>query len=282
MGKNKQKSPTVSVIIPTYKRPTKLLRAVNSVLEQNYTDFEILVVDDNPPESEYRIKTESVLNNLDSRIIHLKNISSLGGAGARNVGIESARGTYTAFLDDDDQWLPGKLSKQMLLFETLSVEVCSVDTGFFEIDERRGTRREIMPALRGDIFEALLVKHKGRAPKLSSMVCRTAALREIGMFDVLLPSRQDLDLYLRLARLYRFEYIKEPLINKFIHSSVRISSVSSNKIRGFEMLYKKYYEDLYKRPVLHRKYLKRHAFWLAKGGKLFQAGIKVFKSLLVH
>jgi len=277
-----QKTPTVSVIIPTFKRPTELLRAVKSVLEQDYKDFEILVVDDNLPESEYRIQTKSALKGIDPRIIHLENDTPMGGAGARNVGIESARGAYVAFLDDDDQWLPDKLSRQMVLFETLPSEVCSVDTGFFEIDERRDTKRVILPALRGDIFEDLLVKHKGRAPKLSSVVCRTAALREIGMFDVLLPSRQDLDLYLRLARLYHFEFIAEPLVNKFIHSSVRISSVSSNKIRGFEMLYKKYYSDLVLRPVLHRRYLKRHAFWLVKGGKLFQAGSKVFKSLLVH
>ncbi len=277
-----QKTPTVSVIIPTFKRPTELLRAVNSVLEQDYTDFEILVIDDNPPESEYRVQTESVLKNLDSRIIHLKNSSSLGGAGARNAGIKSARGLYIAFLDDDDEWLTGKLGKQMNLFQTLPKEVCSVDTGFFEIDERRSTKREVLPALRGEIFENLLVKHKGRAPKLSSMICRTDALRKVGMFDPSLPSRQDLDLYLRLARLYKFEYIAEPLINKFIHSSGRISSVSSNKIRGFEMLYKKYYDDLLIRPVLHRKYLKRHAFWLAKGGKLIQAGSKLLKSLMVH
>ncbi len=276
------KTPTVSVIIPTFKRPVELLRAVNSVLEQDYTNFEILVVDDNQPESEYRVQTESVLKDLDSRIIHLKNSSSLGGAGARNVGIESARGSYVAFLDDDDQWLPGKLGKQMALFDTLSSEFCSVDTGFFEIDERKGSNREILPALRGEIFEKLLVKHKGRAPKLSSMVCRTAALRGIGLFDSSLPSRQDLDLYLRLARLYKFEFIAEPLVNKFIHSSGRISSVSSNKIRGFEMLYKKYYDDLVSRPVLHRKYLKRHAFWLAKGGKFFQAGTKILKSLMVR
>jgi len=274
--------PVVSVIIPTYKRPRELVRALRSVLAQEYAELEILVVDDNISGGEHRRLTEAALEGLDSRIIHIRNEISLGGAGARNVGIQAARGVFVAFLDDDDEWLPGKLAAQLALFGTLPLEYCSVDTGFFEIDERRNSKRTILPALRGDIFEELLVKHKGRAPKLSSMLCRTAALREVGLFDASLPSRQDLDLYLRLARQYLFDYIAEPLVNKYIHASGRISSVSSNKIRGFELVYIKYRSDLDSRPALHRKYLRKHAFWLAKGGKYMQALEKFLKSLVVR
>ncbi|TFG86662.1 MAG: glycosyltransferase family 2 protein, partial [Hyphomicrobiales bacterium] len=265
-----------------FNRPREVLRAVRSVLAQDFADLEILVVDDNPPDSEARRLTAEALAGLDSRIVHVKSAGSLGGAGARNAGIAAARGAFVAFLDDDDEWLPGKLSRQLALFDSLSDEVCSVDTGFFEIDERRGTRREVRPALRGDIFEDLLVKHKGRAPKLSSMLCRTAALRAVGMFDPSLPARQDLDLYLRLARHYRFDFVPEPLVNKYIHGSGRISAVSANKIRGFALLYEKYRADLAVRPALHRRYLRRHAFWLAKGGKPGQAALKFLKSLAVR
>jgi glycosyltransferase involved in cell wall biosynthesis len=244
--------------------------------------MEILVVDDNPPDSDERRLTLAALDGADQRVRHLETPGSLGGAGARNVGIQAARGAFVAFLDDDDEWLPGKLSAQLALFGTLTGEYCSVDTGFFEIDERRNTTRVVLPALRGDIFEDLLVKHKGRAPKLSSMVVRTAALKGIGGFDEKLPSRQDLDLYLRLARQWRFEFIAEPLVNKYIHDSGRISSVSTNKIRGFELLYRKYFDNLKSRPALHRRYLRRHAFWLAKGGLLLQAAGKLLKSLVVH
>jgi hypothetical protein len=138
-----------------------------------------------------------------------------------------------------------------------------------------------MPALRGEIFEELLVKHKGRAPKLSTMVCRTAALREVEGFDEALPSRQDLDLYLRLARLYRFEYIAEPLINKYIHSSGRISGSSTNKIRGFDLFYEKYYDEFISRPALHKLYLRRHAHWLVLGKRPLAAAGKILKSVMV-
>ena len=272
--------PTVSVIIPTYRRPAELERALRSVLDQNFSDIEVIVVDDNPPDSAERRRTEELLGRTSGPLRHLKNDTPLGGAGARNVGIQAAGGQFIAFLDDDDQWLPGKLQKQMDLFAGLAEDVCSVDTGFYEIDQRRGTTRTVMPALRGEIFDALLVKHKGRAPKLSSMVCRAAALRRVGGFDEQLPSRQDLDLYLRLARHYRFEYIAEPLMNKYIHNAGRISAVSDNKIRGFEMLYRKYRDDLAARPALHRRYLRRHAFWLAKAWKLLRAAGKYLRSLL--
>ena len=275
----KNSAPTVSVVIPTYKRPVEVLRAVNSVLSQDYADMEILVVDDNPPGSEFREKTEAALGGLDPRIVHIKNPVSLGGAGARNAGITAARGRFVAFLDDDDEWLPGKLGKQMALFETLSEDVCSVDTGFYEINEQKGTRQVVMPALRGRIFDELLVKHKGRAPKLSSMVCRTAALIEAGMFDPALPSRQDLDLYLRLARLYSFEYIAEPLVNKYIHLAERISGSIKKKIRGYDMLYARYLPDLAARPKLHRMYLRRHAVRMIWGGQVAGGMAKLVKSI---
>jgi glycosyltransferase involved in cell wall biosynthesis len=274
--------PVVSVVIPTFNRPRELLRAVRSVLAQDFADMEMLVVDDNPPDSDERRLTRAALDGADPRVRHLETPGSFGGAGARNVGIQAARGAFVAFLDDDDEWLPGKLAAQLALFATLGDEYCSVDTGFFEIDERRNTTRVVLPALRGDIFEDLLVKHKGRAPKLSSMMVRTAALKALGGFDEELPSRQDLDLYLRLARQWRFEFIPEPLVNKYIHDSGRISSVSANKIRGFELLYRKYLDDLKPRPALHRRYLRRHAFWLAKGGLPLQAAGKLLKCLVVH
>ena len=252
----------VSVIIPTYKRPVELKRALDSVLLQDYTDYEILVIDDNPPQSETRRATEELISSLEGPIVHIKNRESLGGAGARNEGIRQAKGDLIAFLDDDDQWLAGKLKAQVELIDSLEENVCSVDTGFYEVDETKDTRKIVEPALRGAIFDELLVKHKGRAPKLSTMLCRAAALREAGMFDPELPARQDLDLYLRLARKYTFEYIQKPLAVKYIHSSGRITGNVQSKIRAFDLFYRKYRDDFCSRPHLHRIFLRKQALWL--------------------
>ena len=129
--KDPNKAPRVSVVIPTYKRPKELKRAVSSVLSQDYDDLEVIIIDDNPPESETKAATEAAVASMRGPIIHLKNEQSLGGGGARNRGIENARGEYIAFLDDDDEWLPGKLKPQVELLDSLPETVCSIDTGFY-------------------------------------------------------------------------------------------------------------------------------------------------------
>ena len=274
-------TPRVSVVIPTYKRPEELKRAVASVLLQDYDDIEILIIDDNPPESETRAATEAAVASLQGPIIHLKNEKSLGGGGARNRGIEHANGEFIAFLDDDDEWLPGKLKRQVELLDSFPKTVCSIDTGFIEIDELKDTKKQVKPALRGSIFDELLVKHKGRAPKLSSMLCRTAALREIGMFDVTLPARQDLDLYLRLARKHSFEFIEAPLVNKYIHGSDRITSNIKSKITGLDIFYKKYRDDFKTRPHLHRIFLRKQALWLLYDRRFFRGIRQLLRSFFL-
>jgi glycosyltransferase involved in cell wall biosynthesis len=106
-------NPVVSAIIPTRNRPEVLIRAVNSVLGQTYQDLEVIVVVDGPDEP-----TLKALHQIDDsrlRIIALS--ASLGGAGARNAGVESAQGVWIAFLDDDDEWFPTKIELQLAAAE---------------------------------------------------------------------------------------------------------------------------------------------------------------------
>ena len=111
------KEPLVSVIIPTYKRTWEYLhRAVVSVLGQSYKNFELIVIDDSPEIYDDRLVIEENMTKMceeDSRIIYLMNEKNLGGALARNRGIEIAKGVYTTFLDDDDEYLPEKLRHQV-------------------------------------------------------------------------------------------------------------------------------------------------------------------------
>ena len=110
-----KESPLVSVIIPTYKRSDYLIRALNSVLMQSYSNIEIVIVDDNDPGSEYRKKTKEKINNYKdlAKIQYIENLKNLGGALARNEGIKAAQGEYVAFLDDDDIFLKDKIKHQM-------------------------------------------------------------------------------------------------------------------------------------------------------------------------
>jgi glycosyltransferase involved in cell wall biosynthesis len=99
----------VSVIIPTLNRPKLLLRAIDSVLRQTHQEIEVIVVVDRPDEG-----TVSAVRSVDDpRLQLVVNPYSLTAAGARNAGADRATGEWIAFLDDDDEWLPNKLEKQI-------------------------------------------------------------------------------------------------------------------------------------------------------------------------
>jgi glycosyltransferase involved in cell wall biosynthesis len=100
----------VSVIIPTRNRPELVVKAVASALRQDFEDLEVIVVVD----GEDRPAREALESFFDERLRIINLPVSVGGAEARNVGAQAARGEWVAFLDDDDEWLPHKLSRQMV------------------------------------------------------------------------------------------------------------------------------------------------------------------------
>src|SRR5579875_772269 len=101
--------PLVSVIVPTLRRPKLLLRALESIFKQTYREIEVIVVVDGPDED-----TANVLRTVNDPRLHvIVNPRSLTAAGARNIGVDHAKGEWIAFLDDDDEWLPSKIEKQM-------------------------------------------------------------------------------------------------------------------------------------------------------------------------
>lgn len=112
--------PLISVVIPTYKRAAFLKKAVDSVLNQNYPNYEVIVVDDNDPFSKERVQTERVMHEyLDIEKVHyIKHSENRNGAAARNTGIQHSQGEYICFLDDDDWYYENKL---MLQYEYLRV-----------------------------------------------------------------------------------------------------------------------------------------------------------------
>ena len=103
----------VSVIIPTYNRAKLLKRAIESVLNQTFQDFELIVVDDGSTDD-----TKEIVKSFNNqKIIYIYQENFGGAALPKNVGIKMAQGKYIAILDSDDEWLPEKLQKQVTLFE---------------------------------------------------------------------------------------------------------------------------------------------------------------------
>ena len=104
----------VSIIMPTYERNEKVIkRAIDSVINQTYKNWELIVVDDNKKD-EVSKNVQTILNEInDTRIIYIKNEENMGSAKSRNHGIEKSKGKYITFLDDDDEYLPLKIESQV-------------------------------------------------------------------------------------------------------------------------------------------------------------------------
>jgi len=202
--------PTVSVILPTYNRAHLVGRAIQSVLNQTYRDFELIVVDDGSTDS-----TESVVKGLgDLRIRYIRCKQNKGGSAARNTGIRAAKGEYIAFQDSDDEWAPEKLEKQMMTFKTASYHVGVIYTGFYKI--KNGIKTYIpssdIKVTEGNIHDQLL---KGNFVGTPMAMLRAECFKKTGLFDERLPRFQDWELFIRISDHYIFKLINEPLVSAF-------------------------------------------------------------------
>lgn len=216
--------PKVSIIIPLYNREKLIKRAIESVLVQSFTDFELIIVDD--CSSDESAKVVHGIN--DERIIYIKHECNKGANAARNTAIKLARGKYIAFQDSDDEWLPNKLEKQMTIIENSSNKVGCVYTGFwrYENNSKRYIPEKWVRKFDGDILSEVL---KGNFISTQTMLIKTECIKTVGLFDEKLPRLQDWELVIRLAQEYEFAYVNEGLVNVY-HTQDSITS-NSEKLR---------------------------------------------------
>ncbi|GIP39899.1 glycosyl transferase family 2 [Paenibacillus sp. J31TS4] len=120
----------VSIIIPTFRRVAPLRRAIESVINQTYTNIEIIIVDDNEKESSYRKEVNQIIEEYQQKfnnILYIKNKKNLGSAQTRNIGIETSKGDFITFLDDDDIYLPDKIKNQLTYMLENNLEMSFAD-----------------------------------------------------------------------------------------------------------------------------------------------------------
>jgi len=198
--------PEVSVIIPTYNRSERLVRAVQSVLDQSFRDLEILVVDDGSTDD-----TEAHLVPYGTSITYMRQGVNRGVSAARNRGIEHANGTWIAFLDSDDYWLKEKLHVQMeFLHRTPNAVACQTE----EIWIRRGRRvnpKKIHKKPSGEIFQQSL---QLCLVSPSSVILKRSVFDVIGVFDETLEAAEDYDLWLRISCKHPIHLIDRHLVVK--------------------------------------------------------------------
>jgi len=200
-----EKKPRVSVIIPTYNRGWIVQEAIESVLAQDYRDFELIVVDDGSTDD-----TDDILNSYRGDIMVFRQ-KNQGVSAARNRGLSEASGRFIAFLDSDDLWLPQKLFRQVEFFnKNPDAQICQTEETWI----RKGVR--VNPKQRhkkpwGMIFEPSLALC---LVSPSAVMIRRSLFEKVGGFDEALPACEDYDLWLRISCRYPVYLIETPLIIK--------------------------------------------------------------------
>jgi glycosyltransferase involved in cell wall biosynthesis len=221
----------VSVVIPSRNRRVQLERAIQSVCEQTWPKIEIIIVDDASDDD-----TPAFLRRLiDSSKVDIKvvrNEVALGGAGARNKGIEVACGTYVAFLDDDDIWLPEKLSSQIELLKQ-QPSASSVSCSFYiEHSSGKRTVKNIYP-----VVDSQQILHTNLLGGASMCLTTRQILMSVGCFDAALRSGQDWDLWIKLRDQGQVLVSSTPLVCYRPHEGIRITSNPESAYAGRRRIY---------------------------------------------
>ena len=179
----------ISVVIPTYRRSEKLKLAIKSILDQNYSVFEILVVnDDHKDES-----VQKVIDKLcDNRIKYFTNKRTKGPCGARNTGILNAKGEIVAFLDDDDLWLPDRMNEINKVF--LKPNVTGVVSEYKTIYKNKV--KDVLLRNHDKVLENYLID-KFSLVCGSNLVLSSEVINKIGLFDEELIRQEDTEYMVR-------------------------------------------------------------------------------------
>ncbi|WP_353861963.1 glycosyltransferase family 2 protein [Azospirillum formosense] len=200
--------PLVSIVIPVFNRAHTLRRAVDSVRAQDAGCWELILVDDGSTDQ----GCDLVAAYGDPRIRVLRHSTNRGAAAARNSGVQASRGRYLAFLDSDDEWLPGKLSSQIAALERAGAPD-ALCTGFVLHRERTGQSSERWPQADGSWFETIL-DGCYVSPGSTLMVNRERFLT-VGPLDETLPRLEDWDWLLRYTE--RFSFDCAPVLGAVVH-----------------------------------------------------------------
>lgn len=212
-------SPLISVVIPTYNRAEPTIAAIESVLSQTYTPFEVLVIDDGSTDGSGELVAEFVRRQATQGhdVRYLRKINE-GSSSARNAGIEHARGDYIAFLDSDDTWLPEKLAVQMAAFGQLGTNcgACYTDSCCFDAS---GTSTRTFAAFQRKFdadagIDRDALGHIAQAFCgfwVSTLLARAEVIRQMGGFDRDIVFVEDRDLSFRLSLITEIGYVNSPL-----------------------------------------------------------------------
>lgn len=202
--------PEVSVVIPTYNSAQFLGEALQSVSDQTFKDYEIIVVDDGSTDH-----TKQIIDKYNGKIRYIFQENG-GPAKARNSGIKASSGKYIAFLDADDVWEPTKLEKQVRMFHRcpevamiFTENSCYSENGVYQ--NSMGKRERLM---KGDVAKNIFLRSGVVTP---TVIVKKEIFNKIGVFEEELCMGEDDNMWVRIATDFKVSLIDEPLVKVRAH-----------------------------------------------------------------
>jgi glycosyltransferase involved in cell wall biosynthesis len=217
-------------------------------MEQTFSDFELLVVDDHSSDD-----TIQIVNAFkDNRITYILNDRGIGGAGTRNCGVFRAQGKWTAFLDDDDRWLPKKLEIQYKKINQIDDSVGLIYSGFsYRSSRKRWNGHIVVPKKQGRMLDDLL--YDNYIGTLSTVIIRTNILHTLGGLDENFYAHQDIELYVRVAAVSKISFVDQCLATVVLSSTNRISVDFKKKLQGCSLFWEKHSYLINRSPKLKHR-----------------------------
>ncbi|MEM6342863.1 MAG: glycosyltransferase [Bacteroidota bacterium] len=230
--------PKVSVIIPTYKRTEYLHKALVSVANQTFTDFEVLIVNDFPPFADTVNEVVNSINDDRFKVIHHE--QNGGESQSRNTALAVARGEIIGLLDDDDVWKPEFLEESVKMHDA-NPRVGLAYSGLLQFwDDNILGHRDVPAPPRPEIPTAAMLSGEFCLASSSIVSLKKEVFDTCGLFDTSLPSLADWDMWLRIAQKYDIAPIDKNLVYYRHHLGVRGSTDITKRLEGLKVVKEKW------------------------------------------
>lgn len=267
--------PLVSIILPTYNRGKSIQRSINSILDQTYEDFELIIVDDGSTDN----TKEIVSIYKDSRIRYFKHEINKGQSIARNTGINNVNQDckFIAFQDSDDIWVKNKLELQIRAFDESPERVGLIFCSYKKIYLNK--LQKIFPTQKipknGDMYYKLLESSFIGTP---TTVIKKECIKKVGGFDESLTFLEDWEFFVRISKYYHFKFINLPLLYSYeSEEGITSSEIKAYFLEPTLVIFKKHNDAI----ISKKKILEKYLFVIGKS-YFFKKEFKKSKVFLKH
>lgn len=254
----------VSVIIPTHSGYDTIVKTIESVLSQTYTNLEIIICDDNGENTQNQLLTQKAIEPLmtkDRRIKYIVSKENKNGSSARNIAMKASSGEYISFLDDDDEYMPECVQKEIEAFEKLNDEYGIVFVSFLQTSDNR---KDVIftSDFKGDILQDFLL---GKIESPSSIISiRRDVIKEVGFWDESFFRHQDWEYIIRILDQYKAYGITDVLVKRKIvlrHNAKKPDLYEKNRLHFINKM--KVYIEKQPKEIAKRIY-DRHYYEIGK------------------